>query len=193
MHFKIQEYDWILAQKFKFDDLRDFVKIKFLNKNMTFDTVCSPILSQLFYSWMNMQAKKLLPALKANLYFIFTETISRFKNWEYLSGFDAQCRVQFRSFLLNLRVKVSTDSLRGPRLVIKVRASLLFRISCHIRHHLQISRLRNEPLIDEKLRIFGETQVEFTLSFHRIDRVNRLVDFVIQILNFHLAIRKDQF
>ena len=36
---KIQEYFWILAQKFKLDDLPDFVKIQFLNKNMTFDTV----------------------------------------------------------------------------------------------------------------------------------------------------------
>ena len=31
----------ILAQKFKLDDLRNFVKIKFLDKNMTFDTVCA--------------------------------------------------------------------------------------------------------------------------------------------------------
>ena len=77
-------------------------------------------------------------------------------------------------------------------MVIKVRASLLFRISCHIRHHLQISRLRNEPLIDEKLRVFGETQVEFPLSFHRVDRIHRLVNFVIQILNFHLAVGGQQ-
>ena len=37
---KIQEYYSILAQKFKLDDLRNFVKIPFLDKNMTFDAVC---------------------------------------------------------------------------------------------------------------------------------------------------------
>ena len=36
---KIQEYHWILALKFKLDDLPDFVKIQFFDKNMTFDTV----------------------------------------------------------------------------------------------------------------------------------------------------------
>ena len=36
---KIQEFYWILAQKFKLDDLRDFVKIRYLDKNWTFDTV----------------------------------------------------------------------------------------------------------------------------------------------------------
>ena len=34
-----------MAQKFKLDDLQDFVKIKFLDKNMTFDTVCVLALS----------------------------------------------------------------------------------------------------------------------------------------------------
>ena len=41
---KTQEYFWILALKFKLDDLRDFIRIQFLDKNMTFDTVCDSLM-----------------------------------------------------------------------------------------------------------------------------------------------------
>ena len=44
---KVQEYFWILAQKFKLDDLQDFVKIQFLDKNWNFDTLWMAFL--LFY------------------------------------------------------------------------------------------------------------------------------------------------
>ena len=38
---KIKKKYWILAQKFKVDDLPNFDKIQFLNKNMTFDITVS--------------------------------------------------------------------------------------------------------------------------------------------------------
>jgi len=53
--------------------------------------------------------------------------------------------------------------------------------------HLQISRLRNYPFINELLRIFGETQKEFAIRFQLVDRFHCFVNFVIQTLNFLLT------
>ncbi len=56
-------------------------------------------------------------------------------------------------------------------------------------HHLWIiifftSRLRDEPLVDEELRLLGEAEEELSLNLHRVDSFNGFVNLVVQGLNF---------
>lgn len=53
--------------------------------------------------------------------------------------------------------------------------------------HLQISRLRDDPLVNELLRIFSETQEKFSIRFQRIYRFDGFVNFVVQALYFLLT------
>ena len=57
------------------------------------------------------------------------------------------------------------------------------------RDYLQISRLRNYPFVDKLLRIFGEAEEEFAIGFQLVDGFNRLVNLVIQALDFLLTSR----
>merc|ERR1719336_2476282 len=99
---------------------------------------------------------------------------------------DSEGRVEFLPFLLDLAVKVAADGLLGPRLIVEVGVSLLLRITNHVRHRLQVSGLRDEPLVDKELRVLGKAEIELAVSLHRVDRLNCLVNLVVQTLDFLL-------
>ena len=46
------------------------------------------------------------------------------------------------------------------------------------------SGLRDEPLVDKELRVLGKAEIELTVSLHRVDRLNCLVNLVVQTLDF---------
>lgn len=52
------------------------------------------------------------------------------------------------------------------------------------------SGLRDDPLVDEELRILGEAQEELSLNLHRVDRLHGLVDLVVQRLDLLLTERQ---
>lgn len=53
--------------------------------------------------------------------------------------------------------------------------------------YLEIAHFRNDPLVDELLRILGEAQEELAVGLHGVDVVDRLVDLGVQALDFLLA------
>lgn len=53
--------------------------------------------------------------------------------------------------------------------------------------HLQVSRLRDDPLVNELLRVFGKTEEKFSIRFKRIYRFHCFVNFVIEALYFLLT------
>ena len=48
------------------------------------------------------------------------------------------------------------------------------------------SGLRDDPLVDEQLRLLGEAEEELALDLHRVDRLHRLVDLVVEALDLLL-------
>lgn len=52
--------------------------------------------------------------------------------------------------------------------------------------------MRNEPFVDEELGVFGETQIEFALSFHVVYGLHCFVDLVVQVLDLHLGVGGQQ-
>lgn len=105
---------------------------------------------------------------------------------------DTKRLLQFRPLLLHLRVKVTADGLLRPRLIVKFGSSLLLRIADDICHGLQISGLRDDPFVDELLRILGETQEEFAVRLQLVDSLDSLVDLVIQTLDLLLTRGRQQ-
>ena len=49
--------------------------------------------------------------------------------------------------------------------------------------HKVTSGLRDDPLVDEELRLLGEAEEELALDLHRVDRLHRLVDLIVQALD----------
>ena len=79
------------------------------------------------------------------------------------------------------------DWLVDPRLVVVAHSSLLLWIPSHVRHRLQVSALRFQPLVDEQLGIFRVTQEELPAGLQAVDRLHGLVDLVVQRLDLLLG------
>ena len=45
--------------------------------------------------------------------------------------------------------------------------------------HLQIAALRNEPVVDELLRVFREAEEEISADLQLVDALHRLVDLTV--------------
>jgi hypothetical protein len=56
----------------------------------------------------------------------------------------------------------------------------VFRPKYHVE---QTSGLRNNPLVDEELRLLGEAEEELTLNLHCVDRLYGFVDLVVKRLD----------
>ncbi len=69
---------------------------------------------------------------------------------------NAQDLLKLGSSLLHAIVKVATDCLVGPRLVVELHFAFLLGISVQVEHVLEVARLGDEPFVDESLRVFGE-------------------------------------
>ena len=61
------------------------------------------------------------------------------------------------------------DRLVDPRLVVVVYSSLLLWIASHVRHRLQVSALRFQPLVDKQLGILRVTQEELPAGLQAVD------------------------
>ena len=51
------------------------------------------------------------------------------------------------------------DTLCDPRLIVVVDPPLFLWVSSHVRHRLDVSRLRLQPLVDEELRVLKYQEV----------------------------------
>jgi len=51
------------------------------------------------------------------------------------------------------------------------------------------SRLRDDPFVDEKLRLLGEAEEKLSLDLHSVNRLHSFVNLVIQRLNLLLKIQ----
>ena len=49
--------------------------------------------------------------------------------------------------------------------------------------HEVTSWLRDDPFVDEELRLLGEAEEELALDLHRVDRLHGFVDLVVQALD----------
>lgn len=61
---------------------------------------------------------------------------------------------------------------------------------CKYRTYLKITRLRDDPFVDELLRILGETKEELSVRLQLVDGLDSLVDFVVQPLYLLLTGRR---
>ena len=77
-------------------------------------------------------------------------------------------------------------------MVVEIANPFLLWIPSHVRHGLQVSALRFQPLVDEQLGIFRITQEELPTGLQAIDRLHSLVDLVVQRLDLLLGGRGKQ-
>jgi hypothetical protein len=97
--------------------------------------------------------------------------------------------LELSSFLLHFIVKVAANGLVCPRLLIEVGASLLFRVAAQVEHGLEIVGLRDEPFVDEILRIFREAHEEVAVHAQLIYLLDKLVDFRVQLADLGERLR----
>ena len=95
--------------------------------------------------------------------------------------------LEFGAFLVDLGEEVPGDAFLGPRLVVEFGSTLFLGISNDICHRFKVARLRNDPFVDETLRILGEAQEKFPIRLQLIDGVNGFVYFRVQTLNLLLT------
>ena len=73
------------------------------------------------------------------------------------------------------------DTLCDPRLIVVVDPPLLLWVSSHVRHSLDVSRLRLQPLVDEELRVLKYQEVtkvsstDTCLTLAKLRKNSRLV------------------
>ena len=84
------------------------------------------------------------------------------------------------------------DRFRDPGLIVEVHPPLLLRVAGHIRHGLEVPRLGLKPLVDEQLWVLGEAEEELAAGFKTVDGLHRLVDLVVQGLDFLLRRGRQQ-
>lgn len=100
---------------------------------------------------------------------------------------DTQHLLQLLSSLLQSGVNVSAHCLWYPGRLVELSPPLLLGVSCHIRHQLQISALRLEPVLDEVLWFVAEAQHKISLGLQLVDVLNRLMNLHLQRSNFLLV------
>ena len=94
---------------------------------------------------------------------------------------NAEHLLELGASLLHAVVEVAADGLVGPRLVVERGLALLLGIAVQVEHGLEVLGLRDEPLVDERLRIVAERGEELALYAQLIELRHVLVDLGVEL------------
>lgn len=105
----------------------------------------------------------------------------------YLGESDTQHLLQLLSSLLHFGVNISAHCLWHPGLMVELGPPLLFWVSSHICHQLQIPGLRLQPVLDELLWIIAEAQHEISFGLQLVNVLNGFMNLHLKGSDFLLV------